>query len=155
MPATTAAHDIADRLRGYAARLEREVRTVSTEVPTSPRVPRASRTRDVIQTWGTLAGEAIDEAFRRGVLAWEQYEKLRSDEQKRNRDVADWHYRLFLATTSNIAMSDADGEGVAIPGFLCSRCDGWGSCRVSETRGGPPDCIEAIRKVADLVEKAN
>ena len=153
MPATINARDIADRLRGYAAKLENEVHAVSTEVPSSPNVPRAARTRDVIQTWGTLAGEAIDEAFNAGVLSWEHYDRLKTDEQRRNRNAADWHYRLFLATTSNIAMSDPDGEGVAAPGFLCSRCDGWGSCRVSETTDGPPTCIEAIRKVADLIEQ--
>ena len=152
MPASLVAHDIADRLREYAAKLECEVKAVYADESTVAQTSLPVRKREVVQAWGTLVGEALDEAFGTGVLSWEHYATLKADEAEWKRADADWYYRLFLATTSNIAMSDAETGGVTAPGFLCSRCRGWGSCRVLENAQGVPTCSDAIRKVADIME---
>ena len=152
MPAQVPIQDIARKLRRCAEELEREVAKHTHVQLTPAEADDAEHRRAAMQRWGTRAGELLDEAFGAGALEWGYYNALKQDERALAKGVDDWHYRLFLATTSNIAESDPETGGVRVPGFLCGQCADWGNCHVTPNRAGSAECGEAIRKVAMLIE---
>ena len=149
------AHQIAARLRGYAAGLELEVETIDAKEPNPAALPALTHKHETIQAWGTRVGKVLDQAFGNGLLKWEHYPELKADEARRRRDEADWHYRLFLATASEVAASEVDTGRVTIPGFLCSLHQPYHQAKSLEKRDCAHAYGEAIREVADLVDHAN
>ncbi|MGD8451253.1 MAG: hypothetical protein PVJ57_05490 [Phycisphaerae bacterium] len=145
-------HEIAERLRVFAAGLERDVGSLHSGEQESTSLDDLSQQADTLRAWGARVGEVLDEAFGRGVLHWEHYERLKTEEIRWARSADDWHYRLFLATVSHIAASESRTEGVAIPGFLCTHCPGWNFCEEWEQGDNAGAYCAAIRQVAKLVE---
>lgn len=144
--------EIAKRLRGCAAGLERDAGSLTPADQSSPSLTDLSRRADTLKAWGARAGQVLDEAFDSGVLQWEHYERLKADEARWRRTTAEWYYRLFLATTSHIAASEARTEGIELRGFLCTRCPEWNFCDEWQHGDSARAYCAAIRQVADLVE---
>ncbi len=154
MSSVVGTHELGERLRALAGRFERALSSVSTESTGWPTFASMARKNEMIREWGTHVGRILDEAFEGGLLQWEHYDKLKADECRRHREAADWHYRLFLATTGDVAASDAATGRVLIPGFLSAEDDGWHDLHAFD-RGCACAYGQAIREIANLLERGN